>query len=92
MESQCPWPAFHNLFHHVPEFYWHVRAHGRGCDHEAAADRLGMRRLNAIPHFLSRNGLADECIVGADITEALHMLHSQSGLDVVAERAEELPQ
>jgi hypothetical protein len=75
MESQCPWPAFHNL-HHVPEFDWHVRALGRGHDHEAAAERLGMLRLNAIPHFLSRNGFADECIAGADFTEALHMLLS----------------
>jgi hypothetical protein len=60
MESHCPWPAFHNLLHHVPEFDIHVRALGRGHDHEAAAERLGMRRLNAIPHFLGRYGFAEE--------------------------------
>ena len=92
MESQCPWPAFHNLFHHVPQLDWHVSALGRGREHEAAAERLGMRRLNTIPHVLSRNGFSDECIAGADFTEALHMLLSQRGLDVVAERAQELAQ
>ncbi len=92
MESQCLWPTFHDLFHHVPEFDWHVRALGRGREHEAAAERLGMRRLNTISHALSRNGFEDECIAGADFTEVLHMLLSKSGLDVVAERAQELPQ
>jgi hypothetical protein len=51
-----------------------------------------IRRLNVIPHFLSRNRFADECIAEADFTEALHVLLSETGLDVVAERAEELPQ
>ncbi len=76
MESQCQWPAFHNLFHHVSEFDWHVRALGRGREHEAAAERLGMRRLNTTPHFLSQNGFADECIAGAEFCEVLHMLLS----------------
>ncbi len=48
--------------------------------------------LNAIAQFLSRNVFADECIAGADFIEALHVLLSEIGLDVVAERAKELPQ
>ncbi len=46
--------------------------------HEAAAERLGMRRhrLNTNPHVLIRNGFTDGCIAGADCTEALHMLLS----------------
>ncbi len=91
MERQCAWPALHNLLRHVLEVDLHVRSLGRGHNHEAGAEHLGMRRLNAIPHFLSRNGLADECIAEADFTEALHVLLSETGLDVVAELAEELP-
>ncbi len=57
--------------------------------HDAAAESLQMRRLNAI---LSRNGITDECIPEAYFPEVLHMLLSEIGLDVVAEQAEELPQ
>ncbi len=52
--------------------------------------------LNTIPHFLSQDGIADECIPEADFLEALHLLLSEIGLDVVADsqadRAEELLQ
>ncbi len=94
MERQCAWPTLHNLIHHVPEVDLHVQSLrlGRGHNHEAAAERLGMRGLNAIRHFLSRNGFTDEYIAEADFTWALHVLLSKTGLDVVAERAEGLPQ
>ncbi len=46
-----------------------------------------------IPHFLGRDGCADECIPNAaDVKKVLHVLLSQVGLDVLAERAEELRQ
>jgi hypothetical protein len=49
-----------------------------------------MRGLNTIPHFLGRNGCADECIPSAvNVKKALHVLLSQVGLNVVAEHAEE---
>jgi hypothetical protein len=91
VERQCAWPAFHNLLHHVLEDDGYVCSLGSSQQNEAAAERLRMSGLNAISHFLSRDGIADECIPEADFLEALHVLLSEIGLDEVPERTEELP-
>ncbi len=57
------WPAFHYLLHHVPEDDGYVPSLGSCHNHKAAAERLRMRGLNAIPHFLSQAGIADECSI-----------------------------
>jgi hypothetical protein len=86
-------PAFLHFLHHVTEKDWYVSSLGRGLDHEAAAQRLDMRGLNAIPYFLGRDGCADECIaISAHVQKSLHVLLSQVRPDVVAERADELRQ
>ncbi len=93
VERHCHRPAFHDFLHDVPEDDLYVRSLGRGRNHEAATERLDMRGLNAIPHFLGRDRCADECIpIAADLKKALHVLLSQVGLDEMAERAEELRQ
>ncbi len=83
--------AFHHFLNDVPEDDWYVCSLGRARNHESATERFDMRGLNAIPHFLGRDGCADECIA-ADVKKALHVFLSQVGLDVMAERAEELRQ
>ena len=68
-------PDFHHFLHHVTEKDWHVSSLGRGLYHKAAAQRLDMLGLNAIPHFLGRDGCADECIpIAADVKKVLHVL------------------
>ncbi len=65
----------------------------KGLDHEAAAQHLDMRGLNAVPHILGQDGCVDKCIaITTYVQKALHVLLSQVRRDIVAERTEELRQ
>jgi hypothetical protein len=93
VERHSNGPAFHHFLHDVTENDWYVSSLRRGLDHEAAAQRLDMRGLNAVPHFFGRDGCADECIdIKAYVQKVLHVPLSQVRPNIVAERAEELRQ
>ncbi len=61
-------------------------------NHYAETECLGMQVLHSIPHFLCRYRVANESIRVTDIFEPLHVLHSESCLDKVAQTSDELPQ